>query len=213
MYSLLRGRKSFSLWAPSDSPRLYPSGELERVHPNGRIVYRGAPCRPDGADAGDVARVAELSARARAGERQGRLGRRAAEEAALEAALEEDVLLGSGRDDFCTSEDEHAEEDSLCDGEKPPHFSTIVHSRLDAFPLFGGAVRIDADLAAGDSLYLPVGWWHNVTSWSAPGEQTHMALNHWFHPPDGTSFEKPYTSDLWAKDFQFWKKDILPTLA
>jgi hypothetical protein len=29
-----------------------------------------------------------------------------------------------------------------------------------------------------------------------------MALNYWFHPPDGSAFEKPYQSDFWEND---WK--------
>lgn len=30
----------------------------------------------------------------------------------------------------------------------------------------------------------------------------HMALNYWCHPPDGSSFEKPYRSEFWPIDWQ-----------
>jgi len=29
----------------------------------------------------------------------------------------------------------------------------------------------------------------------------HMAFNYWFHPPDGTTFDKPYTSNFWKRDW------------
>lgn len=52
-------------------------------------------------------------------------------------------------------------------------------------------------------LYIPTGWFHEVKSSGLPEEGGHMALNYWFHPPDGTTFEKPYVSDFWEND---WKQ-------
>lgn len=40
VYILLRGRKRFRLYPPSDAQRMYVRGELRAVHPNGRIVYK-----------------------------------------------------------------------------------------------------------------------------------------------------------------------------
>ena len=59
---------------------------------------------------------------------------------------------------------------------------------------------------AGDILYLPAGWFHEVTSRNtAPidGLGWHMALNYWFHPPDNLvesleGFQLPYKSSYWA---------------
>jgi hypothetical protein len=28
-----------------------------------------------------------------------------------------------------------------------------------------------------------------------------MAMNYWFHPPDGDDFTAPYSSDFWPNDF------------
>lgn len=55
-------------------------------------------------------------------------------------------------------------------------------------------------------LYLPAGWFHNVTSSNGgAGDEggCHMALNFWFHPPDNLDplrgFRRPYVSDHWPR--------------
>ena len=61
-------------------------------------------------------------------------------------------------------------------------------------------------------LYLPAGWFHEVTSSSAADEGNtgevaeedkvgHLAFNYWFHPPDRLEADKPYSSDFWQKDY------------
>lgn len=100
----------------------------------------------------------------------------------------------------------------------PDNFSQVDTDLPDAelrakFPLFadlkarGGVV--DVVLKAGQMLYIPAGWFHEVRSRgtveSGVDESEyggHLALNYWFHPPDGASFDKPYTSDFWKKDFE-----------
>lgn len=41
LYILLRGRKQFTLYDPSHAADMYLNGTLQKVHPNGRIVYKG----------------------------------------------------------------------------------------------------------------------------------------------------------------------------
>ncbi|KAG9953240.1 Clavaminate synthase-like protein, partial [Aureobasidium melanogenum] len=58
------------------------------------------------------------------------------------------------------------------------------------------------ELKAGDMLYLPTSWFHEVTSFSdeKSEDNVHIALNYWFHPPDAQKpeFEKPYAdAALW----------------
>jgi hypothetical protein len=58
------------------------------------------------------------------------------------------------------------------------------------------------DLKAGDMLYLPTSWFHEVTSFSdeESDDNVHIALNYWFHPPDAkkAEFGKPYADvALW----------------
>lgn len=49
------------------------------------------------------------------------------------------------------------------------------------------------EIKAGEMLYLPASWWHEVTSTGT--EEPHMAFNYWFHPPDALDkdrFDEPY---------------------
>jgi hypothetical protein len=55
-------------------------------------------------------------------------------------------------------------------------------------------------LQPGDLLYLPAGWFHEVRSQGG----LHVALNYWMHPPDvgdDVSFEEPYRSQFWKRDW------------
>lgn len=65
--------------------------------------------------------------------------------------------------------------------------------------LQGLAAATEVELKAGQILYLPAGWLHEVTSFSDDSLQTHLALNYWFQPPDNldpspAGFAEPYRS-------------------
>ncbi|GJE92988.1 cupin-like domain-containing protein [Phanerochaete sordida] len=111
------------------------------------------------------------------------------------------------------SDDEESDED----GEEPSSFSRIptgvVHKHLGlpttavppegaslkSFPNFKKATKpFVVELSAGEMLYLPASWWHEVTSSAAAdGDAVHMAFNYWFYPPDNLdSFEEPYEDSL-----------------
>ncbi|OCH88144.1 Clavaminate synthase-like protein [Obba rivulosa] len=129
------------------------------------------------------------------------------DESEEESGEEEGPALGGG------DEDEHSE---------PSSFSRIptahLHKHLSlpttavlppsfdpaAFPHFAKAGQpLVVELSAGEMLYLPASWWHEVTSSSGPdasGDGVHMAFNYWFYPPDApASFERPYADTLvWA---------------
>lgn len=70
------------------------------------------------------------------------------------------------------------------------------------FPLYcaARARRVEVTVTAGQMLFIPAGWFHEVRSVAASTEG-HMALNYWFHPPDTKSFEKPYSSVFWSHDW------------
>lgn len=55
-----------------------------------------------------------------------------------------------------------------------------------------------------DLLYLPAGWFHNVLSKGSDASGgVHMAMNYWLHPPDiSGTFEKPYLSEFWPRDWE-----------
>jgi len=88
------------------------------------------------------------------------------------------------------------------DGDEPPSFSLIksyqLHKHFGIEPAMkapDGAtstlapssqcpVPLVVELRAGQMLYLPASWFHEVTSWASESGP-HMAFNYWMHPPDG----------------------------
>ena len=109
------------------------------------------------------------------------------------------VVGGSEEED----EESEQKENVLASPEPtPPHFSKIDMSmtaseRLNQWPLAAGCHMTEVVLNAGDMLFLPAGWFHEVLSETTEENNGHMAFNYWFHPPDGATFEKPYASEFW----------------
>ena len=54
LYVLLRGKKRFRLFSPRDAHRMYTTGRMAMVHPNGRICYDGLMTGADGADVASI---------------------------------------------------------------------------------------------------------------------------------------------------------------
>ena len=91
---------------------------------------------------------------------------------------------------------------------------------LSEFPRFARAhasARVQTEVRAGEVLYLPAGWFHEVTSTGDGETNRHMALNYWFHPPapggeDASTyaFETPYGSRarqaMWEDDWAMWEE-------
>ena len=113
-------------------------------------------------------------------------------------------------------EKSHAGEESTEQPEDTPNnFSAIdlcEEDWRDKWPLAKNAVMTEVNIEAGEMLWLPAGWFHEVTSMTAAGaavdggvqdtEQIgHLAFNYWFHPPDSDAFEHPYRSNFWRWDW------------
>jgi hypothetical protein len=317
LYVLLQGRKRFRLYSPADTLNLYPRGNVEIVHPNGRICYTGAVTLPDGTDPEVYARTllgsgtslwrrerlaptcfeifrlllfslesphtavlthnrqaaaaddlqAKAEARLAAAERAREMSDENAEElmreaeedmeAALDAVLdaEEDLMdddfdeddedddeeKGFLNDDDVGDDDDGEEEDaeaaesgtakaSAASAKRipvltkpadkaalaalkevpPPVSFSQINTALPAaelarkFPKFKNACSIEVEVCAGDMLYLPAGWFHEVTSFSQPGKRLHMAFNYWFHPPTALQpgrAHTPYDSAFWPREW------------
>lgn len=86
----------------------------------------------------------------------------------------------------------------------------------EKFPKFVEARSRGAEftvtLQAGEMLYLPAGWFHEVKSTGSP-PQGHMAMNYWFHPPDNDKFDAPYCSNFWEMDWDQRVKSVSSTAA
>ncbi|KAH9922387.1 cupin-like domain-containing protein [Fomitopsis serialis] len=129
-----------------------------------------------------------------------------------EALMGEDMLdggsvMGDGQAGEASEDSENPED--------PPSFSRIatafLHKQLDLpttavapsdstpadfLNLAKASPPYVVELSAGQMLYLPASWWHEVTSSSDGEEDVHMALNWWFYPPDADSFEEPYADKV-----------------
>ena len=135
-------------------------------------------------------------------------------QAALDAGLEE--AFGS------ESQSEEEEEVASSPGETAPSGEMPACPRLPdnfcrvqpgamspdelrvSFGRYLGAPMVEAEIRAGEMLYLPAGWFHEVTSYSeeglpAKGRGGHLAFNYWMHPPDQDSFQAPYRDGFWRK--------------
>lgn len=142
-------------------------------------------------------------------------------EEVLEAYLDED----EGFDDYdlCEEEEEEGEEDGGRAAKKlrveedvdadpdpvelPLNFSMVdsLDAPSEKFAAFKKARCVECQIKSGEMLYLPAGWFHEVTSFSTDekdAEAGHLALNYWMHPPDTDSFEKPYSSPFWQKNWE-----------
>jgi Cupin-like domain len=78
--------------------------------------------------------------------------------------------------------------------------AATIAQRYPDFPGLDAAHEVT--LTAGQMLYLPAGWFHEVTSSSGSSDAAHVAVNFWFHPPDnldpGSATSRPYLSGYWS---------------
>ncbi|PVH14398.1 uncharacterized protein CXQ87_002532 [Candidozyma duobushaemuli] len=199
LYVLVQGRKRFTLYSPKDAEKLKTVGEIRRVFPNGLIDYKvnekarfWRPMREDGAMLGEWARwMIE----------KGDFSKISKDE--LEEIIENDEPFA-----------ENGESDL-----DPPSFSTVppLLAHLDEvseedrkkleiyaeanFPGFLDLQKLEVWLEPGEMLYLPTGWFHEVTSLAEGSGGAHVALNWWFVPPTGNK-ENPYPDNYWQEDYE-----------
>jgi hypothetical protein len=81
------------------------------------------------------------------------------------------------------SDDEQESPPPDSSAEPPNNFSSVDLSRPQAelaneFPLLAAATCFEVTVNAGQTLYLPAGWFHEVTSFGS--KDGHMALNYWW---------------------------------
>ena len=192
-YILLHGTKSFRLFSPDCALHMDTYGEIDRIHPNGLISYVGNETRPDGLPIDDHDDTEDGAL----------FGKGFAQNSESDTDCDEDNTfpMDGTRDDF----------DEICghadDSErKPNNFSRIdlrgrsLEELRKEYDAFTNVTETVVHLKAGQSLYLPAGWFHEVTSESTKNHY-HMALNYWFHPPDKLDdYDCPYTDkDRFAK--------------
>ncbi|QLL34109.1 hypothetical protein HG536_0F04350 [Torulaspora globosa] len=214
LYVPIAGHKRFTLFAPCDAAKMYTVGTIRHLFASGVIDYvadRHAPLwrqlRDDGAITAEV----------------------------YKTLLDSDTLDPQTKkhyEDFLRLDVQqqlkaaHHKQDHL----DPPSFSTIppcvVHlediknkrvrdsiaeSSKKRWPRFFNAHRITVDLKPGEMLYLPTGWFHEVTSYGDDGKEdknVHVAANYWFIPPTGRDISNVYLDSYWPNDFAITQRAL-----
>ncbi|ONH67140.1 JmjC domain-containing protein 4 [Cyberlindnera fabianii] len=212
LYIPISGSKRFTIFAPSDADKMYTVGNISKVFASGVIDYKNDANAPGWRELrGDSAIITEVA--------KWRLD-------------SDESLTAAERDELqqLIEIEEEALEDFdakviTSDGVKkdPPSFSCIPASILhldkikedklkekllkfahEKWPKFFAAKRMTVFLKPGQMLFLPAGWFHEVTSFGASDKDStdniHIALNYWYSPPDNR--QKVYSDQYWEQDFK-----------
>lgn len=210
LYIPVSGRKRFTLFAPSDAAKMYTVGNIRQIYPSGVIDYVPDSKAPNWRQLRDDGAV---------------------------VAQVYNFLLETGNDNKFSDEQkarflELIEFDSSQIEKEPPSdldppsFSevppSVVHADkiqdstirnrvkgviAERWPLFQSAKRLTVELRPGEMLYLPTGWFHEVTSFgddSPKNSDVHVAVNYWFVPPTGNKIDNAYDHEdgYWPMDFK-----------
>eukprot|EP00924_Labyrinthula_sp_SR-Ha-C_P014857 maker-scaffold_9-snap-gene-0.3-mRNA-1 protein AED:0.13 eAED:0.13 QI:0/0/0/0.5/1/1/2/0/413 len=188
IYLLIRGRKKFKIFPPSCFENMYLSKKVDKIFSNGLITYEGDELNPDGSD--KLLRKKHMFQKKLQEELNDDEEDKILDELLeLEAALEVEFTPPLKKQKFVSL---------------PKNFSKIRTTRevdLTKFPKFDESKGTEVILEAGDLLYLPCGWFHEVFSVSEKDSEGHLAFNYWFHPPD--VLESVEGSNLYSTSY--WK--------
>jgi ribosomal protein L16 Arg81 hydroxylase len=113
------------------------------------------------------------------------------------------AALGPDNDDEEKEEEQAKKKQKLDD--LPPSFCQVpveaLHDETLAkkYPTLKKATKVTFELKPGEVLYLPAGWFHEVTSFGTKKDKTHLALNYWLAPPVTKNPQAPYMDDFWKE--------------
>lgn len=113
-------------------------------------------------------------------------------------------------------EEDDAQEEQEVKKEEPNSFSRISVAELhnsttketrNKFPLLKKGKRTTVNLNPGEMLFLPSGWFHEVTSsnGTVDAASPHIAFNYWMHPPATNNYANPYEDNYWQSQ---WKEMV-----
>lgn len=210
IYISIEGRKRFTIFCPADTLKMYTVGEVESVLHTGIINYKRQDCAPLWRTLRDDGAII-------------------AEVAAQRLELEADTLTEDDANqlhEIIKADSQKLNYSKFID---PTNFSTIPNAVLHLdkitdvvtsqkikqqakarWPLFEKAKRIYVDLQPGEMLWLPCGWFHEVTSFGDADNSSHVSLNYWIIPANGNTMEEPYNSKdrYWILDYERTKHSL-----
>ncbi|KAG7862895.1 hypothetical protein KL939_000214 [Ogataea angusta] len=203
LYILVSGRKRFTLFPPTDAPSLYTVGDIETIYSSGVIDYtrnENAPfwkhVREDGALVEQVA-LWRLERESLDEEERTRLEAVAEGESGVH---EEKARHGKTKRDppsFSRIPPALLHLDDVQDAEQRAKMQRLIDTE---FPRLKQCKPLQVTIEPGQMLYLPAGWFHEVSSFGSGDEQIHIAVNYWFAPPANRS-PPLYADGYWTEDF------------
>lgn len=207
LYLLISGQKQFRLYSPHHAKYMYTVGKIKKIFSNGFISYVDN-VRADGADLGDVAQWRLKEAEKELEKAENGEGDLEQAEQKVDDAMEE-LLKYSEFDDAPPK----AKKVKLDSDSEPNSFSQIKNTsdkdHLDSFPEFRNAVSYNVNLNAGECLFLPAGWFHEVKSCGTnDSDGVHMAMNYWMAPATGTDFDHPYEDGFWNSQWEEFLEEV-----
>ncbi|EGW31965.1 uncharacterized protein SPAPADRAFT_139719 [Spathaspora passalidarum NRRL Y-27907] len=211
LYIVVQGKKRFTLYSPADAFKLYTVGTIYRLYDSGIIDYevdKNAPhwrhIRDDGAIVEEIIRW----------KLDGLDDKDSKEKSKLLKQLQWEVKQRNEMKGVKTDLD-------------PPNFSKIppallhldeidnkdIRNKLETFAneYFPGFLELNSFkvwLEPGDMLYLPAGWFHEVSSFGDDDNHGHIALNYWFIPPNTDNVETCYSDMYWHEDWAKTRRSL-----
>ncbi|KAM9911879.1 hypothetical protein OXX69_003098 [Metschnikowia pulcherrima] len=209
LYVLTQGRKRFTLYSPKDAAKLYTVGNINKVYENGLIDYQvdekaplWKPMREDGAI---ISQWAEWALE--------NVSKEEYSDETLEGMIENEPKYTGKKDDtldppsFSRVPPILAHLDEVTDPEAKKSLEEFADRE---FPGFRDLNKLEVWLEPGEMLYVPTGWFHEVTSYSSGEDSAHIALNWWFMPPS-QGVANPYKDDYWDYHFGGPKEAVMIT--
>lgn len=203
LYVLVEGRKRFTLFSPKDALHLYTVGNISQVFENGLIDYipdKNAPLwrrmRADGAIIGEQARW--MLDQTENPEELQKYEQIIDTEVEYEGEVPQEIDPPS----FSRIPPALLHIDEVEDSSERAALEALAQSE---FPELVGLQKHEVVLEKGEMLYLPCGWFHEVTSYATEESPAHIALNWWFVPPtnhERTLSSTPYIDAYWQQDYE-----------
>jgi hypothetical protein len=221
LYILASGSKRFTLFLPADALKMYTVGTIYKIFNSGIIDYEINQQAPNWKHIRDDGAIIEEIIHWKLDQ--------------MEDDSEKAELLKQLEAEINERKKMNITSDTKLD---PPNFSTIPPALLHIeefedknlrqqlvafadthFPGFLGLRRYTVWLNPGEMLYLPAGWFHEVTSFGAVNKadpdltlnKVHIALNYWFVPPNADlspGGQLCYSDGYWHKDWEMTRKSL-----
>jgi len=168
VYVVLRGTKTFTISPPDSVKKLPMHGDFLSLDKLGRITYSSPKNRK----------------RQQLEERHCQAALKMEQVVRIEDEEERERLLELAEAEMDLIMDEMLELESNQDPETETEKSLYPNSfcMLDSQAAAKIVPTTTFSLNAGDALYLPCGWFHEVFSTPSPAEEMHLAVNYWYHP-------------------------------